>query len=151
MAAIPLKQPLNSGYHIKKTITPIQQKTKKLWSQGDVLRIRLDIDAQTDMTWVVVHDPIPAGASILGTGLGRDSKMLSQNNRSSGSAWPVFEERSFESFRAYYEYMPRGSCSIEYTIRLNNNGSFLLPQTRVEALYAPEIFGEHPNGKMEIK
>ena len=31
------------------------------------------IDAAQPMTWVVLSDPLPAGASVLGSGLGRDS------------------------------------------------------------------------------
>jgi uncharacterized protein YfaS (alpha-2-macroglobulin family) len=31
---------------------------------------------------------------------------------------------------------------VEYTLRLNNVGDFALPPSRVEALYAPEMFGE---------
>ena len=30
-------------------------------------------------------------------------------------------------------------------MRLNQAGTFQLPPTRVEALYAPEMFGEMPN------
>jgi uncharacterized protein YfaS (alpha-2-macroglobulin family) len=56
-----------------------------------------------------------------------------------------FEERTFDSFRAYYEYVPKGKWTVEYTQRLNNAGEFRLPETRVEALYAPEMFGALPN------
>jgi len=40
---------------------------------------------------------------------------------------------------------------VEYTVRLNNEGTFLLPPTRVEALYAPEMFGEIPNAPVEVR
>jgi len=39
---------------------------------------------------------------------------------------------------------------VEYTIRLNQAGQFQLPSTRVEALYAPEMFGELPNAMFEV-
>jgi uncharacterized protein YfaS (alpha-2-macroglobulin family) len=39
---------------------------------------------------------------------------------------------------------------VEYTIRLNQSGTFQLPATRVEALYFPEMFGEIPNKTMEV-
>lgn len=90
------------------------------------------------MTWVVVNDPIPAGASHLGTGLARDSLIATQGEKRKGEAWEAFEERAFEAFRAYYEYVPKGTFMLEYTIRLNQSGQFHLPPTRVEALYAPE-------------
>ena len=52
--------------------------------------LRSLIDAQSDMTWVVVEDPVPAGATILGGGLGRDSQLLAQGEARSGDAWPAF-------------------------------------------------------------
>ncbi|TAL25990.1 MAG: alpha-2-macroglobulin [Nitrospirae bacterium] len=150
LAAIPLKEPFSSGYKIKKTLTPIEQRVKDKWSKGDVVRVRLDLESQADMTWVVVNDPIPGGSNILGTGLGRDSHLLTKGEERKGWVWPVFEERSFEAFRVYYEFVPKGKWTVEYTLRLNNDGVFHLPETRVEALYSPEMLGEIPNKKMEI-
>jgi hypothetical protein len=151
LAAMPLKEPLFSGYRIQKTILPVEQKERNRWSKGDILRIRLEMEAQGDQTWVVVDDPIPAGSTILGKGLARDSQMLRQGEERKGRAWLSYEERTVEAFRAYYEYVPRGSWVAEYTIRLNQSGTFHLPATRVEALYAPEMFGEIPNRAMEVQ
>jgi uncharacterized protein YfaS (alpha-2-macroglobulin family) len=95
------------------------------------------------MTWVAVNDPVPAGATILGTGLGRDSAIMTEGERSRSR--PVFEERAFEAYRAYYDFVPKGRFVTEYSLRFNNGGNFHLPATRVEALYAPEMFGEVPN------
>ncbi|WP_050460547.1 alpha-2-macroglobulin family protein [Herbaspirillum autotrophicum] len=154
LAAVPLKTAFSSGYRITKTVTPIEQKQKGVYTRGDVLRVTLDIDAQTDMSWVVLSDPVPGGATLLGSGLGRDSAITrsgEDDGRSRGDAWLAYEERSYEAYRAYYERMPKGKSSISYTVRLNNAGEFNLPQTRVEAMYAPEMFGESPNPKMSVK
>jgi uncharacterized protein YfaS (alpha-2-macroglobulin family) len=151
LAAIPLKEPFSSGYKIKKTIIPVEQKNPKQWSRGDILRIRLELEAQADQTWVVVNDPVPAGSTILGSGLGRDSQLLTKGEKREGWVWPAYEERSFEAFRAYYEYVPKGKWAIEYTIRLNQSGVFQLPTTRVEALYFPEMLGENPNQTVEVQ
>ena len=151
LAAIPLKQPVSSGYAIKKTWIPVEQKMTNTWSRGDVVRIHLDLESQADMTWVVVNDPIPAGSMILGSGLGRDAGTQSRGELEQGRAWETFRERSFEALRVYYEFVPKGKWTVEYTVRLNNGGAFNLPETRVEALYAPEMFGELPNPKMEIR
>jgi hypothetical protein len=151
LAAVPLTAPLASGYRIARTVTPVEQKVKGTWSRGDVYRVHLDIDAQSDMTWVVVDDPIPAGASVLGSGLGRDSQIATSGERRTGWVWPAFEERTHAGYRTYYEFVPKGRFSVEYTVRLNNEGRFSLPTTRVEAMYAPEMFGELPNAGVTVQ
>jgi uncharacterized protein YfaS (alpha-2-macroglobulin family) len=150
LAAIPLKAPLRAGYSVARSVVAVEQKDKSTWSRGDVVRVHVEVDAQSDMTWVVVSDPVPGGATILGSGLGRDSAIATRTEKRAGEAWPAFEERSFEAFRSYYEYLPRGKTVIEYTLRLNNPGRFALPPTRVEAMYAPESFGELPNAAVEV-
>jgi alpha-2-macroglobulin len=149
-AAIPLAAPLEAGYRITKRVTPLEPRADGRLRRGDLLRVHLDIEAQTDMTWVVVHDPVPAGASHLGTGLGRDSQLATQGERWRGQAWPAFEERGFEAYRAYFAWVPKGTFTVEYTIRVNQAGRFALPTTRVEALYAPELFAESPNAAVEV-
>jgi alpha-2-macroglobulin len=151
LAAIPMREPFSSGFKIRKTLTAVDRKTKGSWSKGDIVRVHLDLEAQSDMTWVVVDDPVPAGASVLGTGLGRDSALATRDEKTEGWVWPAFEERSFEAFRSYYQFVPKGTWTVEYTIRLNGEGTMNLPPTRVEALYSPEMFGEIPNPQFRVQ
>ena len=154
LAAVRRTAPIDAGYRVRRTVVAVKQADKKLpagqYSRGDVLRVTLEVDASADMTWVAITDPIPGGATILGSGLGRDSAIATQNEKRSGDGWPAFEERSFEAFRSYYEYLPKGTATMQYTVRLNNAGTFALPPTRVEALYAPEMFGEWPNAAVRV-
>ncbi|SAK87037.1 Alpha-2-macroglobulin-like protein [Caballeronia temeraria] len=151
LAAVALQAPIAAGYRIVKTVTPVDPAVKGVLSRGDLVRVHLDIDAQGDMTWVVVNDPIPAGATILGSGLGRDSEAATQGEKRDRNVWPAFIERGFDGYRAYYDYLPKGKLSVEYTMRLNNPGTFGLPPTRVEALYAPPTFGALPNAPVVVK
>jgi uncharacterized protein YfaS (alpha-2-macroglobulin family) len=152
-AAIPLKAPLSTGYKIKKSWAPVIQKKRGQWTRGDVVRVRVEVDAQTDMNWVVLNDPMPAGSTVLGSGLARNEGVLSNAPQSAGTdwwSWPTYVENSQEGPRAYYEFMPKGKFSFEYSFRLNQPGVFGLPTTRVEAMYAPELFGELPNAAVTI-
>ena len=149
-AALPLDAPLFTGYRIQRTVTPVQQQIEGVWTRGDVARIRLELDAQTDMSWVVVDDPVPAGSTILGGGLGGRGSLLAREERNEGWVWLAYEERRFDAYRAYYRYVPKGQWTVEYSVRLNNPGEFLLPATRVEAMYAPEMFGEMPNALFKV-
>ncbi|MCV2354397.1 alpha-2-macroglobulin [Paucibacter sp. B2R-40] len=153
LAAVPLKEPLSAGYRITRELLPVEQKVAGRWSRGDLVRVRLQLDAQADMTWVVLSDPLPAGAAIMGSGLGGDSSLALQSSASAPALIgrrPSYEERSFEAWRGYFDFLPRGKHEFEYTVRLNNAGRFLLPGTRAEALYAPEQFGELPQGVLEV-
>jgi uncharacterized protein YfaS (alpha-2-macroglobulin family) len=150
-AALPLKEPLFTGYRVTRTVTPIDQKSPGGYSRGDTYRVTLDIDAQSDMTWVVVDDPVPSGAAILGSGLGRDSALLAHGEKEGGWAWTAFVERTSTAYRAYYYFVPKGKFKLEYTVRLNNAGRFDLPATRVEAMYAPEMLGEVPNATVTVR
>ncbi len=151
LAAVPLTAALSAGYRVTRTLTAVQRKTPDAWSRGDVLRVRLQVDAGADMAWVVLSDPVPAGATLLGSGLGRDSAIATRGEQRSGSAWLAFEERRADVWRGYWEWLPRGQHVIEYTVRLNASGRFGLPPTRVEAMYAPESFGEAPNAAIEVR
>jgi hypothetical protein len=150
-AALPLQKPLSSGYKIKRSVTPVDQQVAGRWTRGDVARVRLELEAQSDMAWVAVEDPIPGGATVMGSGLGGQSALLTRDERREGYTWLAYEERRFDSFRAYYRYVPKGRWVVEYTVRFNNPGQFLLPATRVEAMYAPEMFGESPNATIVVE
>ncbi len=149
-AALPLTAPLSSGFKLNRKLAPVEQKQTGRWTRGDTARVTLELEAQSDMAWVVVDDPVPTGATVLGTGLGRDSQLLTRDERREGWVWPAYEERRYEGFRAYYRFVPKGKWTVEYTVRFNNPGHFELPATRIEAMYAPEMFGEYPNEAVEV-
>jgi hypothetical protein len=146
-AAIRLSEPISKGYRLIRTVIPVEQKSKGKWTRGDVYRVNLKIEAMGDMTWVAVSDPIPAGAAILGSGLGGDSSSLTQGEKGN---WEATIDRGFSGLRAFFPWMPKGSHQLEYTVRLNTSGSFQLPNSRVEAMYAPESYAEVPNDALTV-
>jgi hypothetical protein len=123
------------------------------WSEGDVMRVTLHIVSHGDNGWLVVDDPIPSGATILGKGLGGESLTAQLKDVAAGVPWmarPTYVERGSDSYRAYYARVAAGEWDLNYTMRLNNAGTFRFPATRVEAMYAPEIFGEAPNPGLDV-
>ncbi|HEX4925243.1 MAG TPA: hypothetical protein VFV50_14210, partial [Bdellovibrionales bacterium] len=158
LSAIPLKAPFNLGYKVAKTVTPVEQKKPGSWSLGDVANVELTVTANADQAWVVIRDPVPAGSSHLGTGLDGASAILdrappskARYNPNEPAYWPVeFTEKSHANFIAYAAYLPRGVYKISYRVRLNSAGELKLPPTRVEAMYAPETFGETPNANWKV-
>ena len=148
-AAVPLSAPVASGYRITRRVEAISRQTPEAWHRGDVYSVVLEIDARSEMPWVAVSDPLPAGAVALGSGLGGDSATLGQDD-SGASLTPSFTERGADGYRAYLEYLPAGRSVLRYRVRLNNAGSFALPPTRVDAMYAPAVFGASPNEPLTV-
>ncbi len=152
LAAVSIETPQAAGYRVNRTVTPLQEKVAGQVHRGDLWRVTISVEADQDASWVVLSDPVPAGAKILGDGDGRDSRIAAADeDKRNRRLWPSFVERNFGFFRAYYEMVPKGRFQIDYTVRINNPGEFSLPPTRVEAMYAPDLFGEAPNGKVVVE
>ena len=147
-AAVPLVKPLYAGYRMTKATEMVSQKVKGRMSRGDVMKVTITVDATADRNWVVISDPVPPGATIVG-GLGGQSSILGNLTGGEGTS-PSFVERGRDAWRGYFGWMPRGRVTVSYVVRLNGVGRFGLPPTRVEAMYSPEIRAALPNKGMEI-
>lgn len=150
-AALPFSEAFNAGFQVEKTVSAITQRTPDQWSVGDEIRVRLSVKSPAPMTWVAINDPVPAGATIMGRGLGGESALAQSGESSTGGAYLAYKEQAFDGLRAYYSYVNQGEWSIDYTYRLNTAGTFQLPATRVEALYKPEMFGALPNATLVVQ
>lgn len=149
-ARIPLKAPYGTGFTVSKRVVPVQQKIPGRWSVGDVVRVHLTMTAQSDIGWVAIDDPIPSGATLLGRALGRDNSLAADSSGGDWT-WATYAEFAADAYRAYYERIYKGEWQASYTVRLNQSGDFVLPPTRVEAMYAPEMFGMTPNEKWVVQ
>ncbi len=165
-AAVPLRQPLSAGYRMTRAVSVTQRRFPGRLTRGDVVRVTLTVDATADRNWVVVSDPVPAGATILGD-LGGQSQLLQQGQENGGGrfgaldpdgkpvlieygAQPAYVERARDAYRGYFEWVPRGKFAVSYTMRLNGAGRFSLPPSRVEAMYSPEIRAQVPNAPVVV-
>lgn len=175
LAAVPRAEAIAAGYRIAKSFTlleagqpgsataspgggadapktnPVAGSAALSFKRGDLVRVKLTVTASAPMTWVVLDDPVPAGAVVQDRGLGRDSAIATQGSQSSDRAWPSYQEIGYSGVKSYFHYVPKGEFSIEYTLRLNTRGEFVLPATRAEAMYAPEVFGETPSPKLLVQ
>jgi uncharacterized protein YfaS (alpha-2-macroglobulin family) len=166
-AAVPLRQPLFAGYRLEKQVSGVSAKHPGQWSRGDVVKVVITVEATAERNWVVVNDPIPAGATIVGDQANQSKLLANQGSDGGGSIfdaiggdgklWNVqvgvkasYIERGNDSYRAFFDWVPRGKFSVAYVMRLNTPGRFNLPPTRVEAMYAPAIHADVPNAPVTI-
>jgi uncharacterized protein YfaS (alpha-2-macroglobulin family) len=152
LAAVPLQAPVVAGYRIEQHVQALQQQQAGVHSRGDILRVTLTLHAEADMAWVAVDSPIPAGATLLGSGLARDAVVAAAAAATAdGNAALAWEERGSEAWRGTFEWLPRGRHTLQYTLRLNHAGRFAVPPVRVQAMYAPELHGELPQPVWQVR
>ena len=147
-AAAPLRQPLSAGYRLTRKMDVVQARNPGRLTRGDVVRVTLTVQASAERNWVVVNDPVPPGATVIG-GLGGQSAMLGEGGESEGVS-PAYVERGREAWRGYFAWVPAGSFTVSYTMRLNGAGRFQLPASRVEAMYSPDIRAAVPVGPVTV-
>jgi len=149
LAAVPLRAPLAAGYRITRSVGAVQRKSPEAWSRGDIQRVRLEIEALGDMAWVVVSDPVPTGATLLAAGW----VVTRRWRRGVNSARAAPGRRTWNVRRCLARLLrmaaARAACGRVHAAA-DASGHFGLPPTRVEAMYAPETFGEVPNAALEV-
>ena len=146
------------GVVISRQVRPVRQQVPGQWQAGDIAEVRVSFQAPRGTGWLVVSDPLPPGATVLGNGLrGQDAvaEDSGRGHRAADGRWepaPAYVERSFTHVRAYYETLwGDGPHTLTYQLRLNTSGRFVLPPTQVEAMYDPDRVAFRPNGVWEVR
>lgn len=120
---------------------------------GDVIRVDLSIIAPHDLYYVVVEDPLPAGAEAIDRGLATTSLLAMQPNLSPTGLedgyygyywwwrWYSRSELRDEKVVLFTDYLPKGSYEYSYTMRATLSGDYQVIPTTAQEFYFPEQFG----------
>jgi hypothetical protein len=116
---------------------------------GETVTVRLTIIAPNDLHYVVVEDPLPAGAEAVNPDLatsqqiGTRPEFDSTDPLTQGWGWWWFSSIQFRDEKVVLNatYLPAGVYEFVYTLRPGLQGTYqVLPATAREA-YFPEVFG----------
>ena len=132
---------------------------------GDVIRVKLTVIAPTDLYYVVVEDPLPAGCEAVDVTLNTTSvvgerpevrNLTAEDEdywyRRYGWGWWWFSHSEIrdEKVALFASYLPRGVYEYSYLMRASVPGEFnVIPATAYE-MYFPEVFGRSDGGKFVV-
>jgi hypothetical protein len=153
-------EPLDRGIIVQRTyVDPgctegIQCPQVDAATVGDVVQVRLTIIAPHDLYYVVVEDPLPAGAEAIDTSLATTS-LLEQDptlHRDAASAfsrafytwwWRWYSRSELRDDRVvlFADYLPAGTYEYVYTFRATQPGEYRVIPTTANEFYFPEVFG----------
>ncbi|MBN1317002.1 MAG: hypothetical protein JXA42_16090, partial [Anaerolineales bacterium] len=118
---------------------------------GEAVRVKLTIVAPNDLYYVVVEDPLPAGAEAV------DQTLLTSSSIDAGEGWsPADQDYRWgywgwwwfnqtqildEKVVLFADYLPAGTYEYTYTMRASLPGEFQVMPATAREFYFPEVFG----------
>lgn len=116
---------------------------------GDIVRVRLTIILPNDLHYVVIEDPLPAGAEAINPDLetsqqiGTRPGLVTRDPLAKDWGWWWFSSVQFRDEKVVLSsaYLPAGTYEFVYSIRLGFEGTYnVIPATGQE-FYFPEVYG----------
>ncbi|MGB8858357.1 MAG: alpha-2-macroglobulin family protein [Ilumatobacteraceae bacterium] len=122
---------------------------------GARVRVTLTMVAESQRTHVALVDPLPAGLESLNPALAVTQSVLEPTvdvaTSTAGSIpfwfegwwgrWYEHEQLRDDRTEAFTTFLPAGTYTYAYVARATTPGSYVVPPTRAEEMYAPETFG----------
>jgi len=115
---------------------------------GDVVRVDITLITPHDRYYIVLEDPLPAGAEAIDTGLATTS-LLDQDPTLRGEDtyfwwwwhWYSHSELRDEKVVLFADYLGAGTYEYSYTFRATLPGDYHVIPTVAKEFYFPEVFG----------
>ncbi|MCC7355256.1 MAG: Ig-like domain-containing protein [Anaerolineae bacterium] len=132
---------------------------------GDVIRVKLTIVAPTDLTYLLLEDPLPAGAEAVDTSLRttrtlpteeeirrmKEGEVIEEPKAWMWDAWlPSHTDLRDEKVALFATFLPRGTYQYTYLMRASLPGEYLVMPTTAMQMYFPEVFGRSDGGRFVI-
>jgi hypothetical protein len=159
---------LDRGLTVARQYTPVDSPGEYVDTArvGDVIQVKLTLVAPTDLYYVIVEDPLPAGFEGIDLSLNTTSVVGEQPElrnvtaeeesswyRRYGWGWWWFShtEMRDEKVVLFADYLPRGTYEYTYLMRAGVPGQFLvLPATGYQ-MYFPEVFGRSDGARFIVE
>jgi hypothetical protein len=116
---------------------------------GDLVRVQLTIVAPSDLDYVVVEDPLFAGAEAIQSGLATTS-IFEQASGQSDWRFSHIDIRD-DRVALFARALPRGTYRFSYLVRLTTPGDFVAQPTRASLMYFPEVWGRSGSSRFEVR
>lgn len=126
---------------------------------GAKVRVRLTMVADAQRTSVALVDPLPAGLEPVNPALAVASTTPPEEGGDEPMpccwfwGWNWFEHQNLRDDRveAFASHLPGGTYEYTYIARATTPGEFVVPPTRAEEMYAPEVFGRSASARVIVE
>jgi uncharacterized protein YfaS (alpha-2-macroglobulin family) len=156
--------PRDEGFVVERTYeavddpADVQRNTDGSWeiAAGATVRVRLTMVADAQRTHVALIDPLPAGLEPVNPTLATSITVPGNDSSLEQSGWWYWQWFNHQNLRddraeAFATYLPGGTYEYTYVARATTLGEFVVPPTRAEEIFAPEVFGRSASDIVTVK
>ena len=142
---------MDYGFQIQRTYEGVTDpshavfdKEKSCWrfKAGELVRVIITLTNTSRRYHVALVDYIPAGLEPINPEL-KGNAPASENKHKCWWNWPWYEHVNSrdERVEAFSSLLWEGTHTFKHLCRATSIGSFIIPPTKAEEMYSPEIFG----------
>jgi hypothetical protein len=119
---------------------------------GDLVNVRLTVDVQEDLWYVLVEDMLPAGLEALNESLATERSRTPKDQPEMPWRWWGYERKEVhdEKVTFFATYLPAGEHVFEYAARAVTPGTFSARPGEAYAMYRPEVWGRTDSARVVI-
>ena len=150
------------GFKIHKTIENTDG--SKTIRTGDVVKVKINIEADDSYEYVVLDDPLPAGLVAINTAIKTEEKVGNEDQGTDEDGYWNYWDSEGGFFRftpnhfemrddrvlAFRDRLWRGNYQYSYYARAVCEGEFIMPSTKIQLMYAPDTASFTPAQKVSI-
>jgi len=145
----------DEGFTVFKTISDLEGRPLETIRAGDLVVITLQVVTPQERLYVVMDDPLPAGLEAVNPNFVIESREQQQRLAELSDQrqwwWRGFNHIEMHDNRVllFADSLRSGIHTHRYLARALTFGTFQTPGTKIEEMYAPEVFGR--SGEMVIQ
>jgi alpha-2-macroglobulin len=156
-------EPLDMGFTVQRVYEPVDDPADVTRDEdgtwhikaGTRVRVKISLVANTRRYHVALVDPLPAGLEIINPALAvsEDVPTDPSSRQNSWWWWPWYEHQNLRDERAeaFTTLLWEGVYTYSYVARATTPGEFVVPPTKAEEMYTPEVFGRSASDKVIVE
>ncbi len=131
---------------------------------GDIVKVKINIEADDGYDYVVIDDPLPAGLVAINTAIKTEEKAGNDKQRTDEDGYLDYWDYDGGFFRftpnhfemrddrvlAFRNRLWRGNYQYSYYARAVCEGEFVMPSTKIQLMYEPDTASFTPVRKVSI-
>jgi uncharacterized protein YfaS (alpha-2-macroglobulin family) len=139
----PPQRPLENGIFVTKSMRVLRRDAEpaaaSTFRVGDYVQVDVMLSSPIARDLVVLDDPIPAGFEAVNQSYANRDRQPFHVDAAAHQV--THRELRDDRVVTFFDELPAGQLRTTYVLRVVSGGTYVVPPTRAECMYAPDVFG----------